>query len=40
MSDDKTTKEAKAHETRGAREITPPKEQPKQLPSENKDQKR
>jgi hypothetical protein len=32
MSEEKVTKEVKATETRGAREVTPPKETPKQTP--------
>ena len=36
MNDDKITKEVKAHETRGAREISPPKEQTKPPTTEGK----
>jgi hypothetical protein len=36
VSEEKVTKEVKAHETRGVREIAPPKQQPKQQPTESK----
>ena len=36
MSDDKVTKEIKPEETRGAREVTPPKQQPRPSQSSGK----